>query len=613
MAISRSSNSRFPRLLNRNEGRGIRLGREFDYLNDWPGRSLSIRLYIPQLYVPKIDAYGESSPLEYELTPAQIDGLRGQSLLDDFAHAGTEPWTVLYDFENSAAKPTSTVSYSVLAPPDLRADFLDEQGWDVRVGHGRPGTITTYGQTRNTSYVQFGNDEGWEPLVIVTDGAGTREGQVLINQEFRLVFDLFEDKATGNFISVSEDGTEVVVAEVSPRRVRVRSSYLARYRALKQLDLWLYTETVSHFPAVSKANDFDRFNREWRDSESSGFNHIGMNLGYPTAVFRAKKFLGPAPIEKCDLWEYRSRNEDYERFVIGEDEVGQPIRFTCEEDKLANYFGKNPDAPHYLTPVFFRSDVLQKYYSNPELYTVTDSSISCNGLWHLRMDNDHGEHVAVFLGDLGRDLPESERQYWKGFNVVPSGSMSSTYVRRSFLGEWVDAEQPDHQFKRAYRDLQSRWLNDHGWQLHRQPHKADRAILDRLHVPLNETQVEFEDQLMVLAKLLVDFLNDKAIGKVVGKGPESERSLGKLQRFFEKIGYEHCVEDLALLRDVQELRSRVAAHTKGSDYDKYIAGKLESRTKKELVRDLHRRSTLMLNRWAGLSQTFDLFKGQTAE
>lgn len=71
---------------------------------------------------------------------------------------------------------------------------------------------------------------------------------------------------------------------------------------------------------------------------------------------------------------------------------------------------------------------------------------------------------------------------------------------------------------------------------------------------------------------------------------------------FETMDYEHASGDLALLREVQELRSRVAAHTKDSDYDKYIAGKLAGKSKKEFVRDHLRRSTLMLERWTELSE-----------
>lgn len=526
--------------------------------------------------------------------------------------AGTGPWTVLYDGEGMGERPVSATSYSVLAPPALRSQFLEANGWDARIGHGRPGTVTQFGETgETTTYLPFGNDEGWEPLVIVTDAAGTRDSEIIFSQEFRLVFELFEDKATGNLVDVVEDGTEVVVVHISGKKVSVRSSYLARYRALKQLDLWLYTDVISHLPEVTSEHDFTRFNSEWKSDDSAGTNSVGTPFGYPSALFMAKKFFGPPPIERCNLWEYEDRTQVYEDFIIGEDEFGVPVTFTCEEAKLADYFGKNLEAPHYLTPVFFRSDVLQKYYNNTELYEVTEGSVSCRARWHLRLDNDHSEYVAVFLGDLGRDIPRSERQYWKGFNIAPPGSMSSTYARRSYLGHWVDAEQPDHQFKDAYRGLQEKWRSEIGWQLYREPHDIDQGVLSRLHVPLNETQTEFEDQLLILAKLLVDFLNEKAIGKIIGQGPDNERGIGKLQRLFNLAGYEGWHEDVSLLRQIQELRSRVSAHSKGSDYSKYIEERLAGRSKKEFVRDLHRRATDMLKRWTDFASRYGANNAQT--
>lgn len=532
---------------------------------------------------------------------AEIARFSGQQAKADFMRAGTEPWTVLYDGQGIDEQGVSATSYSVLAPPALRSEFLGENGWDVRIGDGRPGTVSSYGDDESTTYLPFGNDEGWEPLVIVTDSAGTRESEIVFNQEFRLVFELFEDRNTGDLIDVTADGTEVVVVKIADRKVSVRSSYLARFRALKQLDVWLYTDVISHFPNATDGQNLEQFEMEWTSENSAGFNRVGMTLGYPSSLFMAKKFFSPPPIERCNLWEYEDRSQNYESFIIDEDEFGRAVTFTCEESKLGNYFGKNPEAPHYLTPAFFRSDVLQKYYNNAELYTVTEGSVSCKGRWHLRLDNDHSDYVAVFLGDLGRDLPESERLYWKGFNIAPPGPMSSTYARRSYLGHWVDASQPDHQFKQAYAELQAQWRSNHGWQMYRQPHDTDQPILGRLHVPLNESQTEFEDQLLILAKLLVDFLNEKAIGKIVGRGPENERGLGKLQRFFTVVGYDHEQEDMALLRQIQELRSKVSAHSKGSDYDAYIAAKLSGRTKRQFVRDLHRHSTDMLRRWIELS------------
>ena len=78
---------------------------------------------------------------------------------------------------------------------------------------------------------------------------------------------------------------------------------------------------------------------------------------------------------------------------------------------LADYFGKNKGAPHYLTPVYFDKAVLQKYFGSSSEYEVQDSAIHKHGYWRLRFDNNSPGHVCVFLGDLGRDIPHSEQIY----------------------------------------------------------------------------------------------------------------------------------------------------------------------------------------------------------
>lgn len=85
-------------------------------------------------------------------------------------------------------------------------------------------------------------------------------------------------------------------------------------------------------------------------------------MNFPTYVYSVlmgKKILMPAPIEECGYWPYE-KEESYEDFIIGVDEFGKEIFNTCNPDKLNNYFGSNPDAPMYLTPVF--SSVM--YYKN---------------------------------------------------------------------------------------------------------------------------------------------------------------------------------------------------------------------------------------------------------
>jgi hypothetical protein len=125
-------------------------------------------------------------------------------------------------------------------------------------------------------------------------------------------------------------------------------------------------------------------------------------------ILTGKKYIlpGPMPPENDD-----ERPKIYQGFIIGTNTHGQPVKHTCDPEKLANYFSKNPDAPHYLTPVFFRTEVLSKYYADPQKYSVEDGYLRCGGLWGVRVDNDHPDYVVVWLGDLGRDLSESERNY----------------------------------------------------------------------------------------------------------------------------------------------------------------------------------------------------------
>lgn len=170
----------------------------------------------------------------------------------------------------------------------------------------------------------------------------------------------------------------------------------------------------------------------------------------PFSRFLGKKVFAPPPRSTCGVWPYEDAEEPFPDFIIGEDDFGGALRFSCDPNRLANYFGGNPDAPHYLTPVFFRRDVLQRYYEHPEKYSVEDGYLRCGGLWGIQIDNDSSDYVVVFLGDLGRDLPATERDYWRAFNVPPIGSMSETAFRRSFLSQFGDATAPDTRFKRAY-------------------------------------------------------------------------------------------------------------------------------------------------------------------
>jgi len=273
------------------------------------------------------------------------------------------------------------------------------------------------------------------------------------------------------------------------------------------------------------------------------------------------------PKEKSGIWPFEAE-ADYEDFIIGIDGNGDPKLYTCNEDKLSNYFGKNPHAPHYLTPVYFRRDVLTKYYSKPEMYSVEDGYLSCGTLWGLQMDNNHGKYIIVFLGDLGRDLPAEERGYWKSYNVPPEGTISDVNWKRSFLAEFTNPEKADLLFKHQFNIFQEKWSKKFGWLLFKPLSEDDEHNFKVLRVPVSNDQSEFDQQSMALTKVLVDSLNEEEIqAQILGEVPKNSKGINKLSLWFQEMGLIGSEEHIKFLRSLQDLRNG-AGHRKGKDYQR---------------------------------------------
>lgn len=134
---------------------------------------------------------------------------------------------------------------------------------------------------------------------------------------------------------------------------------------------------------------------------------------------------------------WSNETKEYLDYIIGIDEYGEPKSYTSNPDKLSNYFGANPGAPHYLTPVFFKKEVLQRYLSRPDIFSVEAGYLRCQCLWGIEIDNEHKDVVSVYLGDLGRDLPTQEQAHWKQYNIATRTSITTV-----FSWGWMTAVRP---------------------------------------------------------------------------------------------------------------------------------------------------------------------------
>jgi hypothetical protein len=501
------------------------------------------------------------------------DGEQGRRY-ESFERHGEDSWLTLWSSWGNWGDRLTGGSYSGLvatgAVPKLLAGF----GWDVRIDGHRPGFSVSYGGDRErVTYAPVGWD-GVEPIVHVRPRIKRFPRSFVLAQELVLLFDLRRG-ADGHWYWIDDAGDEQMVITFAPDIIQAQRWVIRRFQAVRQLALELtiesdVTDAVLASLGAAKA--------ELR-TETSAFSYYRGQLIGPDGRWYSrllgKQILLPPPIEQCGFWPYKDADR-HESFAIDVDDLGRPVEYSSDPDGLANYFGANPQAPNYVTPVTFRREVLEKYYRAPDEYSIEDGYLRRGGFWGMRIDNDSPDVVTVMLGDLGRDLPHSEQKYWKSFNIAGRGRFSETAFRRGFLAEFADSASLDLQFRRLYPDLNLKWSERFGWPLFREPVADDAQILSQVRLLPDDQQAAFDDQILRLAKLTVDALNEEALVAAVGLGPDDEKGISKLQRFLDGLKVQTADTIVSSLRSVQEIRSAGTAHWKGRKYEKLRAAAASS-------------------------------------
>lgn len=501
-----------------------------------------------------------------EVPPDDLD----QVLMKDYEshirdQLGIEKRTVLY-LVGSGNK--SQAFFSFLVPVEKTGDYLQSYGWEHRPEEFGPSfSIGAEG----TTYDRFGHNDGAEPILYVR--RQRPEDVVELVEEFRLLFGLFLSGA-GDVYRWTETGEKEVVGLVSSNKVEMDTRLVRRYLAVKRKCLVVAFDHRRSFDFETSAIPEGQRAREYKDARTYlNFWLTDMTMGMAddqgktVAVIAGKRIIQPLPIEECGIWPYTgTAKRAYESFIIGHTESGEDLLHSCAPDGLADSFGRNPGEPHYLTQVCFRREVLSHYFNNTDKYSVGDGVVTCKGFWQLRMDNDGSEYVFAFLGDLGK-IPNGEQLHWKRFNVSPTGEMSPTAQARSFDGEFADPTSTDLVLKHELSGFEEAWQEKHGWPLFQPFSKEDAHVLESLHIPAVSDQGNFDRQVLNLAKVLIDRLNFKELVKACKKEPENSGGINALQRYVEERQMLTVLEKLAVLRDVQNLRSSGAAHHKGEKWE----------------------------------------------
>jgi len=481
--------------------------------------------------------------------------------------------------------------YSAIISNDKVQDALKRHDWDLRIDGGRPGFITHYeGDKEITEYYRF-SDNGIEPLVYWRSFTGKNKTYLEISEEFRLYFNLFEflDGEQKKYIFTNEDGDDDDVVIIEKNKAIIKLKYIKEFLSAKKAHLAIYFEAMRFLDktieelkqdAIDNEKNGDNFcyslcvrNLELHDTKSQGWL-LGKKL-----IPGLKKF-------KLTFWGLKE-DEKFEEFIIGVDEDGREVLGSCNTD----YQQK----PGFLTPIFFKREVLKKYYDNSDIYSVEDGYVKREGFWGLRALLNHDDHVAVWLGDL-KYLPYKEQNHWRAFNLTPgSRKISHADYARNIKGEFADPEHPELYFKYKFKGFQKSWHEKFGWHLFKPLTQDDEHHIKSLHVPTTEQQKEFDDQIASITKILIDSLNEKELEKGLSITKENPHGLDKLEAFLiaKNIKVPQMIE---FLRNLQLLRSTSVAHRKGSNYNKIKPFfDLDKKGKTEVFDDIIVKCVWMLN------------------
>jgi len=399
---------------------------------------------------------------------------------------------------------------------------------------------------------------------------GARLPAIEIAFPFLWYFDAFVVKGGWDYLNRSGRDQELIRYQVTADawQVRVRALEFRQFLAASHRKAIIQLDVVPKSDAPPFARVDSAFANDWAGLDFHALHEPSMG-DHPAF----SRLLGQYVIDGCrnhrvPRFEERKADRYYPTFIHGVDpQTGTPLTHTCDPDRLGTYYDKDNSRLHYLTPIYFKREVLQPYAAEPQRYRVSTSRLTCLDLWGVDISINSAGLVEVYLGDLGRDLPSDDWGHWRTYNVPPEGQMDEGRFRRDFLNQWAGSVDVVGDLRRA-RDRAARASESVlGAPIWRSLDEETQAAFESLIGPLNEDANSLGQPLLLLTKVLVDAIDPKPL-KTALTSPiaPGEQSLSLLRRYLQQQGDEE--DATRVLRELQAFRSKGGvAHLAGSSLD----------------------------------------------
>ena len=472
---------------------------------------------------------------------------------------------------NSRSEPDSRYIFSAMASLGAEHDLLKECKFEIQPSSfGMP----TFQRSNNSVTFDAGQKYTeeqitFEPFIIRRKFHGLHHPTFDVIQNFILYHNLFFDNQQDAYFDVIED--EKVIEYVSPSHVRISEKYLRDYLAARKMILVRYHDHRRQ-SAVSVLDTFGEERKEI-DITNKNYNYHIVIGQYGTnnnafSMLVGKDVILPysEPKHQDYLW-LSDKPQRYEKYSYKIDDNGNRIEESCDKES-ENSTG------HFLTPIFFKKEILDKYYNKPSFYKIEDGEIYCLDLWSITFGENDDGLVHVWLGDLGR-IPHNEQIHWKAHNVVPGKDLNKNFVKRQLLGKFTDREDLCDKLLDLKTRVNEAFADRSNFKIFNDLPETHKHVSDTFHTLTSDEETAFDAQILNMAKLFVDTINKSDLEKHTNWKPtnnDENKSLYFLEHFLgETLRSRYQARTVvSAFRMVQKLRSATGAHLPGSKYGKTL-------------------------------------------
>lgn len=258
------------------------------------------------------------------------------------------------------------------------------------------------------------------------------------------------------------------------------------------------------------------------------------------------------------------KDKKYVEFIAHDWRNKRLAKISTDPKATSNYFEAHGNSlPFELSPAFFRPDVILKYKTDKDKYTVGERDIMCRAAWSLEaFDVNEAGQVFAYICYLRR-LPYTEQLHWQSYNEAPKAGISERAIINDFKGEFTTFKDPLGEVLSIVKSWQDRSVS--WWTL------RNDQLIERVSTPLTTSRDEWAEAFMDLAKLVVEGFVIKTVrARLEELGIEYEKkdqSILLLERLINERAESTEKQQLTGLRTVQLLRTKAKGHASGREVE----------------------------------------------